>query len=137
MSMDQTPPMHSEAQHAGHETRDVSFRPVLIGLIGIVTLVIAALLIVRPLMGFFVRREARTSPPANPLAETFGRQLPPAPRLQPDPLADLHALHAQEDAVLTTYGWVDRQAGIVRIPVSRAMELVIERGLPARPEGGP
>jgi hypothetical protein len=35
---------------------------------------------------------------------------------------------------LEGYGWVDRQAGVVRLPIERAMELVLERGLPTRPE---
>jgi hypothetical protein len=33
---------------------------------------------------------------------------------------------------LSSYGWVDREAGIVRIPIDRAMDLLAERGLPAR-----
>jgi hypothetical protein len=43
-------------------------------------------------------------------------------------------LHAWEDRVLTTYAWVDRNAGTVRIPVDRAKDLALERGLPARRE---
>jgi hypothetical protein len=35
---------------------------------------------------------------------------------------------------LVGYGWVDREAGIVRLPIERAMELLLERGLPTRPE---
>lgn len=45
----------------------------------------------------------------------------------------LKQLHATENAVLTTYGWVDRQKGIVRIPIDRAIELLLQRGLPTRP----
>jgi hypothetical protein len=37
---------------------------------------------------------------------------------------------AEENAALATYGWVDRDAGIVRIPIERAMELLVLRGLP-------
>jgi hypothetical protein len=36
-------------------------------------------------------------------------------------------------AILHSYGWVDEQAGLVRIPITRAMELLTERGLPVRP----
>ena len=49
----------------------------------------------------------------------------------------LKQLHATENAVLTTYGWVDRQKGLVRIPIDRAMELLLQRGLPARPSATP
>jgi len=43
-------------------------------------------------------------------------------------------MRAREDEILTTYGWVDRNAGIVRIPIDAAMKLTLERGLPARSE---
>lgn len=32
---------------------------------------------------------------------------------------------AKEKAESTSYGWVDQKAGIVRIPIDRAMELVV------------
>ncbi|MCA1555006.1 MAG: hypothetical protein LC737_11585, partial [Chloroflexi bacterium] len=32
------------------------------------------------------------------------------------------------------YGWVDQSAGITHIPIERAMELLLERGLPTRPQ---
>ena len=41
-------------------------------------------------------------------------------------------MRAAEQQVLTTYGWVDRNAGVVRIPIDEAMKLAIQRGLPAR-----
>jgi hypothetical protein len=37
--------------------------------------------------------------------------------------------------LLNTYGWIDRQNGIVRLPIDRAMELLLERGLPTRTTG--
>jgi hypothetical protein len=54
----------------------------------------------------------------------------PEPRLQVNPRRDLDQLKAQENEVLTTYGWVDRDSGVVRIPIEHAMDLVSERGLP-------
>jgi hypothetical protein len=56
--------------------------------------------------------------------------VPPAPRLQVDPPADLAALRAAEGAALSRYGWEDRAAGVVRIPIDRALALTAERGLP-------
>jgi hypothetical protein len=57
------------------------------------------------------------------------QKAPPEPRLQPNPPLELKEFRAGEDAVLNTYGWVDPEKGIVRIPVSRAMELVAKEGL--------
>jgi hypothetical protein len=34
--------------------------------------------------------------------------------------------------MLTTYGWMDQNAGVVRLPIERAKELILERGLPVR-----
>jgi hypothetical protein len=42
----------------------------------------------------------------------------------------------QEEKTLHSYGWVDQRAGVVRIPIDRAMELVAQRGLPTRPQAG-
>jgi len=48
------------------------------------------------------------------------------------------ALRLQEDAILTTYAWVDRAAGVARIPIDVAMKQVIEEGLPVRePDSAP
>jgi hypothetical protein len=126
------------ADGLGHEERDVSLAPLVRGLVGLVALVVLSLVLARVLFGYLAMHEAETSPPANPLAQSFGRQIPPEPRLQPDPLQDLRTLHAEEDAVLNSYGWVDRKAGVVRIPVQHALELLAQRGLPARqpPAGG-
>jgi hypothetical protein len=62
------------------------------------------------------------------------RQAPnfPEPRLQVSPSLDLETFRAREDQQLQTYGWVDRKAGIVRIPINEAMDLVARRGLPTR-----
>src|ERR1051325_2584020 len=57
-------------------------------------------------------------------------RLPPLPRLQPDPVSDLHRMREAEDNVLQTYGWADKNAGVVRIPVARGLDLLAQRGLP-------
>ena len=43
-------------------------------------------------------------------------------------------LRAQEENVLETYGWIDKNASVVRIPIEEAMKLTVQRGLPARQE---
>lgn len=59
---------------------------------------------------------------------------PPEPRLQysnihpSTEVQDLAVMRAHEDSLLHTYGWADRPAGIVRIPIDRAIELVGTRG---------
>jgi len=65
------------------------------------------------------------------------RQLPPEPRLEETPNTDLQEMRAAEDRVLSSCGWLDQQDGIVRLPIDRAMDLIAQRGLPARHESGP
>lgn len=118
-----------------HETRDLHVRPVVVFaavllLVGVVLhLVIAA---------FFdaTRRSAeRSDPPPHPLARTPA--VPPAPRLEPAPRAALQALRQEENRLLLTYGWIDRAQGRVRIPISRALDLIEQKGLPVRPAPPP
>jgi hypothetical protein len=54
------------------------------------------------------------------------------PHLQVQPAEDLAQFRASEENALTSYGWIDRTAGVVRIPIARAMDLLLERGLPTR-----
>jgi hypothetical protein len=58
----------------------------------------------------------------------------PEPKLQVNPRADLKTLRAEEDQILNNYAWKDQASGAVRIPIERAKELILERGLPARKE---
>lgn len=59
---------------------------------------------------------------------------PPTPRLQTQPFKDVYLLRQAEQAKLTTYGWIDKSSGVVRLPIDRAMELTLQRGLPTRPD---
>jgi hypothetical protein len=62
-------------------------------------------------------------------------EAPPAPRLQPSPLADLAAERAREESALAGYGRVDAKQGIARIPIERAMAILAERAGHAQREG--
>jgi hypothetical protein len=119
----------------GHETRDVRLGPIIWSALAFFLLTALAFVVALPTLHLFVDEAARSSPPPNPLVAAGARQVPPEPRLQANPLADLRALRATEEETLTTYAWVDKNAGIVRIPIERAMQLLVERGVPARTEG--
>lgn len=59
----------------------------------------------------------------------------PEPRVQSDPASDLRRWREEEDAGLRSYSWADRARGVIRLPLDRALELVLQRGLPTRPRG--
>jgi len=67
---------------------------------------------------------------ARPVMAQPQEQLPPSPRLQLREPLDLAAFRQQEDGILSTYGVVDAEKGIYRIPIEEAMRLTLERGLP-------
>jgi hypothetical protein len=85
------------------------------------------------MFALFVDLRERSGPAEFPLASEQGPRLPSGPRLQPKPANEIYDFHRQETAVLDGYSWVDKNAGTVRIPISEAMRLTLERGLPARP----
>ena len=58
----------------------------------------------------------------------------PKPRLQRDDVQEMRVQLYGEEGRLQSYGWTDKDAGEARIPVSRAMDLIAERGLPVRGE---
>ena len=118
----------------GHEKRDVSARPIALSALGLAGVCAAAFMLMRLLFNFFAVLESRQSAPPSPLAGAYGLKEPPEPRLQVSPLADLQALRARDAAALHSYAWVDRDAGVVRIPIERAIAVLAERGLPARAE---
>jgi hypothetical protein len=115
---------------------DVNIRAILGFGAGLIVLAIAIHLVVWLLFQYFSGREAVRVAPAYPLAIGEANRQPPEPRLQTNPRDDLRALRAHEDELLNTYGWVDKPAGIVRIPIEEAMKIIAQRGLPARPAKG-
>ena len=117
----------------GHETDTGDVRA--IGITGFaLTIGIAIILILVSGIFQYLAHHPAIVRPANPLAETDQQQFPPAPRIEEHPTRDIYELHSQEDRTLSTYGWTDKKAGIVRIPIDRAMELQLERGFPVRRE---
>jgi hypothetical protein len=112
----------------GHEPHDVAARPVLLaaGALGVVLLLVAGGQLV--LLRYYDRRAPEPSAAAAPPAEA---RTPPEPRLLPDPRSALLELRAEEDELLHGYGWVNREAGIVRIPIERAIDVLAGKA-PAR-----
>ena len=115
-----------------HEETDVDIRAIFGFGAGMIVVGAALAFAVFVLFGYFDSREGAKVAPEFPLAVTREDRLPPEPRLQINPREDLQNMRTNEDAILSGYGWVDKNAGIVRIPIDQAMKLTLQRGLPAR-----
>jgi hypothetical protein len=118
---------HESLPAGGHERRDIRVGTVLGWSAGLVGLILFTMVAMWLLVQALASRQERLSPPASPLAGSYGPTEPPAPRLQTDPRGDLAQLRAREQAQLDGYGWRDRGAGTVHIPIDRAMELFVQR----------
>ncbi len=111
----------------GYEKSDLRPKPIVI--FGVILTVVTVLAFVATygmirFLGWWDRPRLET--PASPLAT---RTVPAEPRLQVDAPKELQALRATEEKTLASYGWVSKEAGIARIPIQRAMQLVLERGI--------
>ena len=119
--------MEENKKHqAGHEESDVNV--IAVGKFGVALLLvtIAAMALLVGLFNYFKNSEGGEAVSVDPV-KVF-----PQPQLQKTPIPDLRAVREEENAVLDNYGWVDKQKGVVRIPIAQAMDLVVKKGLPAR-----
>jgi hypothetical protein len=126
---------------AGYERRDAHVPALLQFGFWLAVLLVVTLVGMKWTFSYFSRTEP-LGPAASPLIEPGARVLPPSPRLQSRPHQELKDYCEAQQEKVNTYAWVDQQSGVVRVPVDRAMDLVLAKGLPARaaseaPAGSP
>ncbi|MBX2992621.1 MAG: hypothetical protein KF749_15820 [Bacteroidetes bacterium] len=115
----------------GHETSDVDVKSVAIsGILLSAGLVIAGILFSWWMYTVFQSHTAVPDAPATTFAVPDPAKLPSEPRLQADPKEMLAPFILSQDSILASYGWVNKDSGIARIPIERAMALAVERGFP-------
>jgi hypothetical protein len=139
----------SDEGHVRYEKTDVEPLALLrVGLI-LMLITIAVVLALLPFFSWLQERKMAQDPPAGPIPRYEPGRRVPEPRLQgrsnafmehegfaDAPGLDLAALREEQEALASSYGWIDYQSGIVRIPIDRAMLLVAHRGLPSRLDAG-
>jgi len=112
-----------------YEHKDADVRLIVGSTLGLIVAMVVVCLIV---VGIFRMLQEKTATPATVtgLRNPNVSQVPPEPRLQVHPADELKALRQHEDELLNNYGWVDQKAGVVRIPIDKAMDLMAQRGFP-------
>ena len=120
-----TNPGQEQAIKAGHETEDVPARPLVGIAIAMAILVISSFVLMAILFKAFDYYQPLFDDVAHPLAQA--RANDSGPRLQIDPPVQKVELKEIERRVLTSYDWVDKDNGIVRIPVDRAISILAAR----------
>jgi len=110
-----------------YEQRDLSVKRAVQFLVVIFFTIIGSLIISYFVFLWVLPNQRADLPSVRP--EALQRQLPPEPRVQGFPMRDWENFIAEETRKTTTYELVDETAGKARIPVERAKELILERGL--------
>ncbi len=120
------------AHQGGHERADPPARPIGLAAVLIALLCVAAMVVMKA----FHDREAPGASEMRSLLPLNAPQLAPAPRLQDQPRAEWLEFLARSSARAASYGWVDRERGLVRVPLEVALERVLAQGLPVRENPG-
>jgi hypothetical protein len=135
---------HNNDAHGSFEKQDLSSRSVMSFFVGLIALLVVifgvAFGVYRFLDAYNHANQATMSPMVAP--ETDTRNVTraethafPQPRLEESERTELREFIEDQDQKLATYNWVDKDKGIVQIPIDRAMDLIVQRGLPVRPQG--
>jgi hypothetical protein len=122
---------HSQNPKHGHETREAVPRYIIYFALGVAISVAAGFLVS---WGTLEYLKSHQKFPAPQSAISAGRRLPPPgmPQLQAHPDTDLQVYLKKQHEILDSYGWVNRKNKVVRIPVQRAMNILLQQGLPVR-----
>lgn len=139
--------------HGDYERRDIKVSGVLYFLLGLGVSGIIIAFIVNGIFWFLNKRFEAEQKPISPLlpnTTTDTRRIPPqygqdyqkylreqfpAPQLEIDERTELNDIRLREENTLSTYGWVDKNAGTIHIPIDHAMDLLAQRGLPVHASG--
>jgi hypothetical protein len=133
-------------QEADFERQDLAPKPILIFLIALAVGCVVVAIVLKGMYSYLDVYENNHEPVQSPLVQQTTADTRtvlsgditkfPQPRLETDERREINDFREQEDETLNSYGWVDQQAGVVRIPIDRAMQLLVQRGLPSRPQSG-
>jgi hypothetical protein len=126
----------------GYEKRDASIKGLIQFAFWMAVVIAVTMIAMRFAYGLFKKFEPLGAQVSPLVTENQPPPTPPSPVLQVQPHQELVDYCTAQQKDVTSYGWVNQQAGVVHIPIDRAMDLVLTRGLPARaandaPAGAP
>ena len=141
---------HGQPGHEpGFEREDLGTRGVFAFLIGLAIVGVVIYFIVVGMYTFLDKYERSQMTTASPLVTSKGamsrvvtqdyvdKQFKEngAPMLETNERGQFRDFLMNQENQLNSYGWVDEKAGVAHIPIERAMELTVQRGLPVCPQG--
>jgi hypothetical protein len=118
--------VHHSPNGAGHEESEVSVRLIVVSLafLAVATAVVFVLVV-----GIF--RYFYTSYSTEEATRLSQPVVPPEPRIEVAPYEQLQQLRIKEDHILSSYAYVDKATGVVRVPIDRAIDMLAAKGLPS------
>lgn len=125
--------MSEEQTTVRYEERDINVRDVLLIAFGVLVCTLIIVFALYLLYAYMRNRKAQESPPTSPVQRRVF-QFPPEPRIQQSPAFDYQTMYYESQWDLHHYKWVDKQKGIVAIPVDRAIDIIAKRGIPPSTE---
>src|ERR1700692_4354521 len=139
--------------HGHHETEfereDLSTRGVFLFMAGLALSGIVIYFIIVGMYSFLDKYERSQMATASPLVTTKGSMSRVvtqedmdkkfkdngAPMLETNERGQLRDFLMNQENQLNSYGWVDEKSGVAHIPIERAMDVLIERGVPVFSQG--
>ena len=128
------------------EREDLAPKPILLFLAGLIAACVLVALLLRGMYSYLDHYDNQHQAEQNPLVQqtTADTRIVtpgavskfPQPRLESNERLEINDFRMQEEKTLNSYGWVDQQAGVMHIPIDRAMQLLAQRGLPTRAQSG-
>jgi hypothetical protein len=127
-------PRNAAAASPGYETRD-AYAPGVFGFL----VILGVVLVVVSLLSWGLFRYFSAHPVDQPASDSpfaGARQIPLGPQLQVNPREDWLKFREGQEKSLETYAWENRSAGIARVPIEVAMELLVKKGVPVQGAAG-
>ncbi|MGO8985886.1 MAG: hypothetical protein ACLPHI_05885 [Terriglobales bacterium] len=141
--------------HSGHETEfeheDLGTRGIFVFMIGLAVIGVVIYFIIVGMYSFLDRYERSQMTSASPLVTTKGAMSRVvtqadmdktfkdngAPMLETNERGQFKDFLIRQEEQLNSYGWVDQKDGVAHIPIERAMDLIVQHGLPVRAPSNP
>jgi hypothetical protein len=111
------------------ESDGVSYRGIVVFVVILAVTTFICQGIVVGMFKYFDKQAAATGPARATMSAPAGT-MPPPPNLLTNESGNLSNFREHEAEVLETYAWQDKNAGVVRLPIDRAKEILLERGFP-------
>ncbi|MBX7158555.1 MAG: hypothetical protein K1X66_09245 [Verrucomicrobiae bacterium] len=123
--------LSNESKKRGYEIKDFNIRFVII----FVLLLVMGIALVYGATTFLLKALQKREKKEEFFSKANKVQRLVIPRLQVFPKQDMQKFLEKERIELNGYGWVDREKGIVQIPIEQSMKWIVDQGLPIWPSG--